>query len=51
MLALIAALILVAILFAFGAAVHLLLWIALFFLIVWALGLLVHSGGRRWYYW
>jgi hypothetical protein len=45
-------LILVAILFGAGIAVHMLWWIAIIALALWVLGFLVRpSGGRRWYYW
>ena len=54
MLAIVVALILVAILFGAGFAVHVLWWIAIIALVLWLLGFLMRGsggGGRRWYYW
>ena len=46
-------LLLTAILFGAGFALHVLWWIALFALVFWLLGLLVRPkrGRGRWYYW
>lgn len=51
MVALLLFLLLVAILFGIGAAAHLLWWIAIVLLVIWAVGFLARPGGRRWYYW
>lgn len=51
MLALIAFLILVAILFGAGTAVHALWWIAVIALALWLIGFAARPHGRRWYYW
>ena len=52
MVALVLFLILIAILFGAGVALHALWWIAIIALAVWILGFLVRpGGGRRWYYW
>ena len=51
MFALLAFLVLVLLLFGAGAAWHLLWWLAIIALVVWAVGFLMRSGGRRWYYW
>jgi hypothetical protein len=44
-------LILVALLFGVGAAVHALWWIAIIALAIWLVGFLLRPSGRRWYYW
>jgi hypothetical protein len=44
-------LLLVAILFGAGAAVHMLWWVAVIALALWVVGFLAHPGGGRWYYW
>jgi len=44
-------LILIAILFGAGAAVHLLWWIAIIALIIWVVGFFARSSGGRWYRW
>jgi hypothetical protein len=51
MVALILALILVAILFGAGVAVHLLWWVAIIALALLLVGFLFRPSGRRWYYW
>jgi steroid 5-alpha reductase family enzyme len=53
MVALILFLILVAILFGAGAAIHALWWVAIIALAIWVLGFVLrpHGGGGRWYYW
>ena len=51
MVAAILLLLLIAILFGVGFAVHALLWIALILLAVWIIGWLAHGPQRRWYYW
>ena len=51
MLALILFLILVAVLFGAGTALHALWWVAVIALIVWLVGLFAHPSGGRWYYW
>ncbi|TMF15879.1 MAG: hydrophobic protein [Chloroflexi bacterium] len=51
MCALIGFLVLTAILFGVGFALHVLWWIALIALAFWLLGLLFRPGGGRWYYW
>jgi hypothetical protein len=51
MAALILFLILVAILFGIGAAVHFLWIIAIIALALWLIGFLFRPGGRTWYYW
>ncbi len=53
MLAILVALILVAILFGAGFAIHILWWIAIIALVLWLAGFLLRGsgGGRRWYYW
>lgn len=49
--ALVLFLLLTLILFGFGFALEVLWYIALFMLIVWALGFFVRGAERRWYYW
>jgi hypothetical protein len=44
-------LVLVAILFGAGLAVHLLWWIAIIALAIWVVGFLARPSGGRWYYW
>ena len=44
-------LIVVALLFGAGAAVHALWWIAIIALAVWLAGFLARSSGGRWYRW
>lgn len=44
-------LLLVAILFGVGAAIHFLWIIAVVALILWLAGFLLRPGGGRWYYW
>ncbi|TMC47495.1 MAG: hydrophobic protein [Chloroflexi bacterium] len=44
-------LILVALLFGAGAALHALWWVAIIALAVWVVGFLIPSGGSRWYRW
>ena len=44
-------LILVAILFGVGAAVHFLWILAIIALVLWILGFLLRPSGGRWYYW
>jgi hypothetical protein len=51
MVALILVLILIAILFGVGAAVHALWWIAIIALVLWLIGFLIRPHGSRWYYW
>ena len=51
MLPLLVFLLLVAVLFGAGAAVHLLWWIALIALAVWLVGFLARPTGGRWYRW
>lgn len=51
MFALLAFLVLVLLLFGVGTAAHLLWWIAVIALVVWLVGFLARSSGRRWYYW
>lgn len=51
MFALLLFLILVAILFGVGVALHVLWWVAIIALVIWLLGFLAHPGGGRWYYW
>jgi len=51
MLALLLFLVLVAVLFGAGAAIHALWWIAIIALAAWLVGLIAHPSGRRWYYW
>jgi hypothetical protein len=49
--ALLVFLLLVALLFGLGAAVHALWWIAVIALIVWVIGFAFRPSGGRWYYW
>jgi hypothetical protein len=49
--ALLVFLLLVALLFGFGVAVHTLWWIAIIALIVWLIGFAFRPRGGRWYYW
>jgi hypothetical protein len=51
MAALLVFLLLVALLFGLGAAVHALWWIAIIALIVWVIGFALRPSGGRWYYW
>ncbi len=51
MIALLLFLLLVAILFGLGAAVHLLWILAVIALILWVVGFLFRPRGGRWYYW
>jgi hypothetical protein len=51
MCALIAFLILTAILFGAGFALHVLWWIALIALVLWLIGFLFRPRRGRWYYW
>ncbi|MBV9100984.1 MAG: hydrophobic protein [Candidatus Dormibacteraeota bacterium] len=51
MVALILALIVIAILFGAGAALHALWWIAIIALAIWLIGFAFRPGGRTWYYW
>lgn len=51
MAALLLALLVVLILFGAGFTLHILWWIAIIALVVWAIGLVARGGGRRWYYW
>lgn len=51
MCALIAFLILTALLFGFGAVLHVLWWVALAMLVIWLLGFLFRPRRNRWYYW
>lgn len=44
-------LLLTAVLFGAGFALHVLWWIALVALVFWLLGLLFRPRGGRWYYW
>jgi hypothetical protein len=44
-------LILVAVLFGVGAAIHTLWIIAVIALVLWLLGFLLRPSGGRWYYW
>jgi hypothetical protein len=51
MLALILFLILIAILFGAGVALHALWWIAVAAVIIWLIGFAFRPRGGRWYYW
>ncbi len=51
MAALLLFLLLVALLFGFGVALHALWWIAVIALIVWLVGFAFRPSGGRWYYW
>jgi hypothetical protein len=51
MVAAILLLLLVAIFFGIGLAVHALFWVALILLVLWIVGWLVRPAGGRWYYW
>ena len=51
MVALVLFLLLVAILFGAGTALHALWWIAIIALAFWLVGFVARPGGRRWYYW
>lgn len=44
-------LILIAILFGAGVALHALWWIAIIALVVWVVGFVARPRGGRWYYW
>ena len=44
-------LLIVALLFGLGIAIHALLWIAIIAAVVWVIGFMLRPGGRRWYYW
>lgn len=41
----------VALLFGAGFALHLLWWMALLGVVIWLMGLAAHSPERRWYVW
>jgi hypothetical protein len=49
--ALLVFLLIVALLFGFGVAVHALLWVAIIALVVWLIGFMLRPSGGRWYYW
>jgi len=51
MIALLLFLLLIALLFGFGVAVHALWWIAVIALVVWLVGFMLRPSGGRWYYW
>jgi hypothetical protein len=51
MVAILLLLLVIAVLFGVGTAVHALWWVAIALLVIWALGWLAHGSGRRWYYW
>jgi len=51
MVALLAFLLLVALLFGAGAAAHALWWVAVIALAVWLVGFAAHPSGNRWYRW
>lgn len=51
MVALVLALLLIAILFGAGAAVHALWIAAVIALVLFLIGFAARGGGRRWYYW
>ena len=51
MVALLLALLVVLILFGVGFTLHVLWWIAIAALVLWAIGLVARGSGRRWYYW
>lgn len=44
-------LLLIAILFGAGAALHALWWVAVIALALWLVGFAVRPSGGRWYYW
>ena len=44
-------LILIAILFGAGVALHALWWIAVIALVLWVIGFVARPSGGRWYYW
>jgi hypothetical protein len=49
--AIILALLLIAILFGAGAALHALWWVAVIALALFLVGFAARGSGRRWYYW
>jgi hypothetical protein len=51
MAALLLFLVVVALLFGAGVALHMLWWVALIALVVWFVGFLARPSGGRWYYW
>ena len=51
MAALLLGLILIAILFGAGAALHALWWVAVIALVLWLIGFVARPRGGRWYYW
>ncbi|HEX6538944.1 MAG TPA: hydrophobic protein [Candidatus Dormibacteraeota bacterium] len=51
MIALLLFLILIAILFGAGVALHALWWIAIIALVLWVIGFFARPRGGRWYYW
>ncbi len=51
MIALLLFLVLIALLFGLGVAVHALWWIAVIALVVWLVGFMLRPSGGRWYYW
>lgn len=51
MVALLLVLLLIALLFGFGFATHVLWWIAIAVLVLWVLGFLARGPGARWYRW
>jgi hypothetical protein len=44
-------LIVVAVLFGLGLAIHVLLWVAVIFLVLWLVGFMARPHGHRWYRW
>lgn len=51
MVALLLALLVIAVLFGLGSAVHALLWVAIIAAVLWLVGFAARPSGRRWYYW
>jgi hypothetical protein len=51
MAALLVCLLLVALLFGAGSAVHALWWVAVIALALWVVGFVARPSGGRWYYW
>lgn len=51
MAALLVFLLIVALLFGLGIAVHALIWIAIIAAVVWLIGFMLRPSGGRWYYW
>jgi hypothetical protein len=49
--ALLVFLLIVALLFGIGVAVHALLWVAIIALVIWLIGFMLRPSGGRWYYW